>query len=219
MSVTSVTFYPGAGVAFTAVATVGPIEWQAPFPGVTDKVLFRQTFQQAISSWSPLAMSATYTGAGMTNFVLVRESDFRPIGGGQHQWSRYYAITPADRVEYTSIAAQFPGYQNIRDPINASSMAKITLDYFLVSDFTIGGPNVPNLADATVVTLSGDNTAPLLSGVELTTSTNFTISTYISKVSADRASKSSFSITAEAQTLNRWEGNFYERRTVQVKAK
>jgi len=215
MSVTSVTFYPGAGVAFTAVATVGPMEWQAPFPGVTDKVLFRQTFQQNISSWSALTISSAYTGAGYTNFVLVRESDFRPIGGGQHQWSRYYAITPAERVEYTTIAAQFPGYQNIRDPINASSLAKITMDYFLINS----SASIPSLANATVVTFSADNTAPLLSGVELTTSTNFTISTYISKVSADRASKSSFSITAEAQTLNRWEGNFYERRTVQVKAK
>jgi hypothetical protein len=215
MSVTSVTFYPGAGVAFTAVATVGPMEWQAPFPGVTDKVLFRQTFQQDISSWSPLAMSATYTGAGYTNFVLVRESDFRPIGGGQHQWSRYYAITPADRVEYTTIAAQFPGYQNIRDPINASSMAKITMEYFLINS----PASIPSLANATVVTFSADNTAPLLSGVELTASTNFTISTYIAKVTGDRDTNGQFSITAEAQTLNRWEGNFYERRTVQVKAK
>jgi len=215
MSVTSVTFYPGAGVAFTAVATVGPMEWQAPFPGVTDKVLFRQTFQQDISSWSALAMSSTYTGAGYTNFVLVRESDFRPIGGGQHQWSRYYAITPAERVEYTTIAAQFPGYQNIRDPINASSLAKITMDYFLINS----SASIPSLANATVVTFSADNTAPLLSGVELTTSTNFTISTYIAKVIGDRDTNGQFSITAEAQTLNRWEGNFYERRTVQVKAK
>jgi len=215
MSVTSVTFYPGAGVAFTAVATVGPMEWQAPFPGVTDKVLFRQTFQQNISSWSPLAMSSTYTGAGYTNFVLVRESDFRPIGGGQHQWSRYYAITPEERVEYTTIAAQFPGYQNIRDPINASSLAKITMEYFLINS----SASIPSLANATVVTFSADNTAPLLSGVELTTSTNFTISTYIAKVTGDRDTNGQFSITAEAQTLNRWEGNFYERRTVQVKAK
>ena len=215
MSVTSVTFYPGAGVAFTAVATVGPMEWQAPFPGVTDKVLFRQTFQQNISSWSPLAMSSTYTGAGYTNFVLVRESDFRSIGGGQHQWSRYYAITPAERVEYTTIAAQFPGYQNIRDPINASSLAKITMEYFLINS----SASIPSLANATVVTFSADNTAPLLSGVELTTSTNFTISTYIAKVTGDRDTNGQFSITAEAQTLNRWEGNFYERRTVQVKAK
>ncbi len=215
MSVTSVTFYPGAGVAFTAVATVGPMEWQAPFPGVTEKVLFRQTFQQDISSWSALAMSSTYTGAGYTNFVLVRESDFRPIGGGQHQWSRYYAITPAERVEYTTIAAQFPGYQNIRDPINASSLAKITMEYFLINS----SASIPSLANATVVTFSADNTAPLLSGVELTTSTNFTISTYIAKVTGDRDTNGQFSITAEAQTLNRWEGNFYERRTVQVKAK
>ena len=215
MSVTSVTFYPGAGVAFTAVATVGPMEWQAPFPGVTDKVLFRQTFQQDISSWSALAMSSAYTGAGYTNFVLVRESDFKPIGGGQHQWSRYYAITPAERVEYTTIAAQFPGYQNIRDPINASSLAKITMDYFLINN----SGSIPSLANATVVTFSADNTAPLLSGVELTTSTNFTISTYIAKVTGDRDTNGQFSITAEAQTLNRWEGNFYERRTVQVKAK
>jgi len=215
MSVTSVTFYPGAGVAFTAVATVGPMEWQAPFPGVTDKVLFRQTFQQDISSWSALAMSSAYTGAGYTNFVLVRESDFKPIGGGQHQWSRYYAITPAERVEYTTIAAQFPGYQNIRDPINASSLAKITMEYFLINS----SASIPSLANATVVTFSADNTAPLLSGVELTTSTNFTISTYIAKVTGDRDTNGQFSITAEAQTLNRWEGNFYERRTVQVKAK
>jgi hypothetical protein len=30
---------------------------------------------------------------------------------------------------------------------------------------------------------------------------------------------SSFSITAEQQALARWEGNFYERKTVNVKAK
>lgn len=215
MSVTSVTYYSGAGVAFTAVATVGPIEWQAPFPGVTEKILFRQTFQQEIASWTPIAMSTSYTGAGMTNFVLVRESDFRPIGGGQHQWNRYYAITPSERVEYTTMAAQFPGYQNIRDPINASSAAKITLNYFLINS----PGDIPNLANATVVTFSADNTAPLLSGVELTTSTNFTISTYIAKVTGDRDTHGQFSITAEAQTLDRWEGNFYERRTVQVKAK
>jgi hypothetical protein len=204
--------------AFTGVAvTVGPIEWQAPFPGVTEKILFRQTYQQDIATWTPISMSSSYTGADMTNYVLVRESDFRPIGGGQHQWSRYFAITPSDRVEYTTIAAQFPGYQGIRDPINTSSTAKISLEYFLINS----PASIPTLANASVVTFATGETAPILGGVLLTTLTasNPTISTYIGRVTGDRDTHGQFSITAESQSLNRWEGNFYERRTIQVKAK
>ena len=204
--------------AFTGVAvTVGPVEWITAFPGSTAKVLFRQKFQQDIDSWTALSLSTLH--GTLTGYVLVKEDDFQAIGGGQQTWSRYYATTPPERIEFTTYAAQFPGYQSIRSPINATSAAKITYNYFLIDN--PGGDPGLNLAGESVVTLATGEATPLLSSVYLsaTTATRPTISTYNSFVIADKASSGSFSITAEAQTLTRWEGNFYERRTLNIKAK
>lgn len=204
--------------AFTGVAvTVGPIEWIAAFPGSTAKVLFRQKFQQDIDSWTALTLSTPHGVA--TTYLLVKEDDFSAIGGGQQTWSRYYACTPPQRVEYTSYAAQFPGLTN-RDPIAATTQAKITYDYFLVG-------TLPTLAQESRVTITGTYDQPLLGGnVYLTSSTNPLFSStnpsataYIASITADAATSSSFSITAEPQTLSRWEGDFYERRTINIKAK
>ena len=207
-------FKTSAQSAFTGVAvTVGPVEWLTAFEGQNDRVYFRQQYQQDIDSWTPLALDTTHPTA--TTYLLVRESDIQNIGGGQQKWYRYFACTPPQRVEYTTIAAQFPGYDLIRDPINASSTTKLTYDYFLINSPS----DIPTLSDASVVTFPSGEVAPLLSGVQLTISTNPTISSYSAKVTGDRDTYSQFSITAEAQSLARWSGNFYERKTVQVKAK
>lgn len=207
--------------AFTGVAvTVGPIEWIAAFPGSTAKVLFRQKFQQDIDSWTALTLSTAHGVA--TTYLLVKEDDFNAIGGGQQTWSRYYACTPPQRVEYTSYAAQFPGMigsNNNREPTAATSQAKITYDYFLVG-------TLPSLSQESQFSNSGGFAGPLLSGgfylsngggVLYTTTPSLT--TYQSWISTDAATSSSFSITAEPQTLSRWEGDFYERRTINIKAK
>lgn len=200
--------------AFTGVAvTVGPIEWIAAFPGSTAKVLFRQKFQQDIDSWTALTLSTAHGVA--TTYLLVKEDDFNAIGGGQQTWSRYYACTPPQRVEYTSYAAQFPGLLSgsVRDPVAATSQAKITYDYFLVG-------TLPTLAQESRVTITASYDQPLLGGnVYLFAATNPSATGYLSSITTDAATSSSFSITAEPQTLSRWEGDFYERRTINIKAK
>lgn len=208
-------FKTAAQPAFTGVAvTVGPVEWLQPFPEVTAKVLFRQQFQQDISTWTGLALDTAH--GSLTAYILVREGDFQPIGGGQQRWYRYYACTPPQRVEYTSYAAQFPGLfvgTFYRESLGSVTQAKVTLDYFLVG-------TVPTLARESRATITGFLDQPLLSNVELNLFTSPTVGQYLSAVSADANTPSSFSITAEAQTLDgRWEGNFYARRTLNVKAK
>jgi hypothetical protein len=209
-------FKTSAQASFTASAvTVGPIEWEAPFDGSTEKVLFRQKYQQDIDSWSAISISSAYAGTSLTNFVLVRESDFQAIGGGQHQWNRYYAITPSQRIEYTSYAGQFPGYQFVRDPLNATTPARLTFDYFLINSST----DIPVIYGPSVVAFATGETAPLLSGVYLKYNTFPSAVSYSELVSADAVSYGQFSITAEAQSLSRWQGNFYERKTMHTKAR
>lgn len=207
-------FKTSAQSAFTGVAvTIGPIEWINAFPGSTAKVLFRQKFQQDIDSWTALTLNTPHGVA--TTYLLVKEDDFNAIGGGQQTWSRYYACTPPQRVEYTSYAAQFPGFigGSVRDPVAATTQAKITYDYFLVG-------TLPTLAQESRITVTGTYDQPLLGGnVYLLSYTNPTVTAYQSSITADAATSSSFSITAEPQTLSRWEGDFYERRTINIKAK
>lgn len=212
MSVTSVTFYPGAGVAFTAVATVGPIEWMDPLPKQSAPVMFRQQFMQAISSFSALALDTPHPTA--TTYLLVREGEFSAIGAGVQKFNRYYATTPPQRTEYSTMAATFPGYQDQRDPISATSPAKITYDYILL------GATFPTLLSETRMTNIYGFNQPLLSEVYLSTISNPTTVQYISSYYIqDRDVPTSFSIIAEPQSLQHWEGNFHVIKTVSIKAK
>lgn len=212
-------FKTSAQSAFTGVAvTVGPIEWMNPFAGTNAKVMFRQKFQQDIDSWSPISLDTAHGVA--TTYLLVKEDDFSAIGGGQQTWNRYYACTPPQRVEFTTYAAQFPGMYQIRDPINVTSQGKITYDYFLINN----PATVPTLSSESVVTFNSIG-FPLLSNNYLNNgggtlyASNPTLSVYQGTITADTTTAASFSITAEAQSLTRWEGNFYERRTINIKAK
>lgn len=205
-------FKTSAQSAFTGVAvTVGPVEWLTAFEGQNDRVYFRQQYQQDTSSWTPIALNTAHPTA--TTYLLVRESEIQDIGGGQQRWYRYYACTPPQRVEYTSYAAQFPGYYTQRDPLAATTQAKITYDYFLLG-------SVPTLSQESRITITGSVDQPLLAGaVYLRSFTNPTLTAYQASVTADAATSSSFSLTPEPQNLSRWVGNFYERTTINIKAK
>jgi hypothetical protein len=218
MSVTSVTFYPGAGVAFTAVATVGPIEWMDPLPKQSAPVMFRQQFMQAIGSFSALALDTPHPTA--TTYLLVREGEFSAIGGGVQKFNRYYATTPPQRVEYSTMAATFPGYSTGvigRTPLNCVAPVKITYDYYLLG-------SVPTLGSESRLTNVYGLNQPLLSDIYVANSGYFATASapsydaYVALVVADGTS-SSFSLTAEAQSLEQWEGNFHVRKTVNIKAK
>lgn len=211
-------FKTSAQSAFTGVAvTVGPVEWLTAFEGQNDRVYFRQQYQQDIASWTPLALNTAHpTG---TTYLLVRESEIQNVGGGQQRWYRYFACTPPQRVEYTSYAAQFPGIYAQRDPLAATTQAKITYDYFLIG-------SVPTLSQESRVTITGIYDAPLLAGAVYLNngggvlySTNPSATSYMASVTADAATPSSFSLTPEPQNLSRWVGNFYERTTINIKAK
>lgn len=221
MPVTSVSYFTAPGQpAFTDVATVGPLVWIDQFPDVTARVLFRQAYQTAVTAFSPVALDTAYPGGtvGGTTYLLVREGDFSEIEGGQLKWNRYYACTPPQRVEYTSSGRTFPGIVSAtyrREPFDFPTATKITRSYHLVSS-TAG---IPTLADEARVTVTGSLNAPLLSEQFVLPFTTPTDTTYIGYISADAASASSFSVRAEAQSLERWIGNFYARTDVTVKAK
>jgi hypothetical protein len=213
MSVTSVTFYPGAGVAFTAVATIGPIEWMDPLPKQSAPVMFRQQFMQAINSFSALSLDTPHPT--LTAYLLVREGEFSAIGGGVQKFNRYYATTPPQRVEFSSYAATFPGLIFKRPPIAATSVAKITYDYILLNPAA-----VPTLLNETRVTdTSAGVVQPLLSDIVLNINTIPNDAQYVTSYYTPDLAGSSFSITAEGQSLERWEGNFHIIKTIKIKAK
>jgi len=217
MPVTSITYFTASGQpSFTAVAaTVGPIEWMMPFDGQISKVMFRQKYQQDIDSWTAATIDTPRVEGGVT-YLLSREADHSPIGGGQHQWYRYYAATAPTRTEYTSYACIFPGYvafgatAGIREPYSSVVPAQITYEYF----YSVTPPTLGNEAR---VTDADGNVTQLLSNTYLYDNpggTSPSASSYISSVSAG-----TFSIIAEQQSLERWIGNFYARKTIYVPAK
>jgi hypothetical protein len=218
MPVTAVTYYQGAGPAFTAVATVGPIEWMEPLPKQSSPVMFRQAFMQLISSFSAQALDTAHPTA--TTFLLVGERDFTPVGGGVHRWNRYYATTPPQRTEYSTMAATFPGLATTvlgRPPQTIISATKITYDYFLLG-------SLPTLASESRITNVEGIDQPLLSDTYAANAGYFTnasspsYNAYVTFMANDTGA-TYFSLTAEAQSLEQWEGNFHVRKTINIKAK
>jgi hypothetical protein len=215
MSVISTTYFQGAGVAFTTVSTVGPVEWMDPLPGQASPVMFRQAFMQAISSFSAQNLNTPHPT--LTTFLLTEESGYSVVGGGIQKWNRTFATTPPQRIEYSTMAATFPGYKTgisgtvYRDPVSATSPVKITYDYYLLG-------SLPSLGSESraVITSTGDS--PLLSEIYLWPGSSPTFGQYNALITTDQTA-SSFSLTAEPQSLERWEGNFYARKTVNIKAK
>ena len=217
MPVTTVSYFLGAGqVSFDTVATVGPIVWIDPFDDVSQKILFRQAFQQTVASFTSVALDTAYPGGvGGTTYLLVREGDFQDVPGGQIRWNRYYACTPPTRTEYTSRNEVFPGIRTVtfqRVPLSFPTPAKITRTYYLLG-------SVPTLSQEDRVTITGTLDAPLLSENYLYTYTTPTAADYLTDKSTDASTASSFSIRAESDYLERWLGNFYARVTTEVKAK
>jgi len=213
----SVTYYKTASQpSFTAsAATVGPLEWMMPFDGQISKVLFRQRYQQDIDSWTAGTIDMARSEGGVT-YLLSKEDDFSQLGGGQQSWYRYFAATAPTRSEYTSYSVIFPGYYLSgltagREPFASVAPAKITYEYF---HFTT---TPPSLANEAKVTDSEGNETALLSATYLydnPSGTTPSAAAYVALVSAG-----TFSITAEQQSLERWIGNFYARKTIYVPAK
>lgn len=113
----SVTYYTGTGQsAFNAAVTIGLPVWETPIPEVADKILFRQEHMQSAVSYSPLALSTTYTAHGSygvptsSSYFLVGEENFRSIGGGLLQWERVWATVPTSWWEYENFAYTYPSY-------------------------------------------------------------------------------------------------------------
>jgi hypothetical protein len=218
----SVSYFTAPGQpAFTSVATIGPIEWVDAFDEITNLVLFRQAFQTAITAFSNTALNTAYpTAVGGTTYILVREADYKAIGGGQMTWNRYFACTPPQRVEYTTSSRVFPGLRSAttypREPVAFPTQTKITRNYHLVSP-TSGA--LPAMQAEDRVTVTANVNAPLLSEVYLLNYTNPTAASYIASVTTDSASAGSFSIRAEADYPERWMGNFYAIVETKVKAK
>lgn len=217
MPVVSVSYFLGSGqVPFNNVATVGPIVWIDPFDDITDKVLFRQAYEQSVASYAATSLNTEYpTQIGGVTYILVKEGDFSEVGGGQQRWNRYYACTPPTRTEYTSRGEVFPGIVSAtfrRPPLSFPTPAKITRTYYLVGA-------LPSLTREDRVTITGALDAPLLSEVDLLPYTNPTAADYLVLVSDDATTASSFSVRAESDYLERWVGNFYAKVGTQVKAK
>lgn len=133
-----------------AIATpVSLPQFSAPIPGVKEKYLLEQRWQQFLNNYNsagPIALGTAHPD--YPNHKLVEEGPLEDIGGGVVQWTRKYCKVPATHNEWQTFAHQFVGmtiafgtgaYQT-RDPQNWVVTSRIQHDYFLVPSTGVTDP-------------------------------------------------------------------------------
>lgn len=125
----AVTYYdPPNGPAMTAVATVGPVRWENPFPEQSAKLVFRQRFSSGLTAWQPTTLNTPYPAAGSygvptaDTYYLVAEDGFENQPGGLMQWDQVYACVPTVRYDYLAIPYRFPA---IKGGVSLGSFSSI----------------------------------------------------------------------------------------------
>lgn len=93
-----------------SIATVnGPKQWDAPFPDLTDELVFTQQYIQDASSFVPLALDTPHTD--IHDAYLVEEGPREDVGGF-YKWSRTYAKIPPSRTAFESYSWTVPGIES-----------------------------------------------------------------------------------------------------------
>lgn len=217
-------------------ATTTPV-WAAPgvvtFPfaalGDTTTKLVTQEFMVQPQVYAPLTLADEYdSGAVETSANLsthptgtlkfVGDTEPQPTEGGLVVFTRAWSHVPQTRVEYSTGAYTFPGFFNIRAPISFTVPIKITYEYVFAS----GGSGIA-LDQEDRVTDTASLNAPLLSEVYLNnggagvSATTPSLATYAGYISTD-ANSDDYSVVAEPQSLERWRGDIYVIKTIEVKA-
>lgn len=216
--------------------TSSPI-WAKPglvtFPfaslGDTATKLVSQVFFVRPEDYAPLTLADEYDSAEIFSSAnlsthptgvlkFVGDTEPQPEDGGLVSFTRSWAHVPATRKEYSLAAYTFPGFSSVlgsfagRAAISFPTPTEITYEYVFAS----GGAGI-TLSSETRVTDTGTLDAPLLSEVYLNSITNPTRSAYQTLIDSDTDS-SSYSITAEMQSVERWKGDIYVKKTVKCKA-
>lgn len=113
----SVTYYTASGQqAFTSAVTISLPVFEEVLPEVRNKVLFSQRHMQTAASYTPLALSTTYTAHGSygvptsSSFFLVAEEGFSDRGGGVIEFDRVWATVPTTWAAHEDYAYTYLPY-------------------------------------------------------------------------------------------------------------
>jgi hypothetical protein len=113
----SVTYYVGTGqAAWNVAVTVGLPVWEEVIPEIRNKIAFRQRHMQTAASYSPLALSTTYTAHGVygvpnsPSYFLVGEENLTDKGGGVVEFDRVWASVPTTWLSFEDYAYTYPAY-------------------------------------------------------------------------------------------------------------
>ena len=155
---------------FTVAAAVNKPEFSMPFEGVNTNYLMTQDFMMFLANFSALPLNTAHPE--YPAFLLVNEGPQKDMGGGVIKWTRTYALLPAPRNDFTSLAYSFIGFYGATASLAAAATfpvigrarptltvaCRVQYDYFLwVDSNTIKDSTGANVFTGTPGTATPDN--------------------------------------------------------------
>ncbi|MBS33967.1 MAG: hypothetical protein CMO68_06120 [Verrucomicrobiales bacterium] len=175
----------------------------------TSAIIYERDMVQNEANWTPLALDtadATHSSA-----FLVEETTPQQIGGGLVRWTRRFATVPNNWHDYEERVFTFPGYYN--DPYESNFRCPLTknVTWRILHEYTKTTDPYADFDVSEQKFQVEDSDGCVLDYVDDSTTTP-SYTTYTGYVSAGTM------IDVAHQTLERYAGNIWVRRTYESKA-
>ncbi len=211
--------------AFTTATRVGGYQVERPFfPEDPAALLISAPYEIELTSYAPAAENSA--NADFAGSYFTGDGPLEDIGMGMCRFIRSWATVPATRTLPGSIGFTYPGFLDLRPPFSQSVPTQIEEEFFLVGAGTAYATplDIPFVQETQVLFSAGVRYGMgagsffLNNGGAGTDPSSPTLAAYLALVDDDDADPASFSIIAQAGTLQRHAGNIWGRRVVSVKA-
>jgi hypothetical protein len=103
---------PYVSTNYAVAQAVSGYTLEAAFDGSNERVIARQTWQQARENYTPLPLDTVEVING-ANYYLVEESPLIDMGGQESQWERIWARVPSSRSEWIAFPYEMPAIQSV----------------------------------------------------------------------------------------------------------
>lgn len=213
----------------TATACSTP-RFSAPFDGIAANYLLEQDFMQNFNDFTPLALNTAHSV--FSDYVLVKEGDKIPLGGGKIRWTRTYAKVPSSYTEPVgSTTYDFVGFWgtfgfNI-DVIDGRPVTTRTVPLFVTHEwFLCDAAETYTTPDEIPIPEPTRYYSEIGSGIDVrmlcdspfTPVSDPTRADYEDLIATDAADPTSYSIIVEARAPVREWGNIFRVDTFKIKA-
>ncbi len=190
--------------------------------GDTTHIVVTQEYFVLAEDYTPPTLNTSMT-VNATTVYLVDDTTPQKADAGLVVYTRRWSSIPATHYEPTSFAATLPGLEDVRNSLPFAMNGRIKTEFFLVgSGLTYTTFDAIPIVQASTAYGSGGSSAgqlPLFGGgFFLDTTTVPTAATYLTAVTTDAGTATSYTYKATASELTRYAGNIWMRKYTEVKA-